>query len=132
MKRAFQVCIAALAASHVTVAQAPTPPDSIVTTHSQVIVGGKTLRYTARAGLLPLLDNDTGELMARLFFVSYTLDRAPGSPPRPLTFIWNGGPGSNAGQLHVAGFGPKRIKTPDTYPVWGPNTETELRDNQET
>jgi carboxypeptidase C (cathepsin A) len=133
MQRAFQIGVAALVAvSNGADAQAPTPPDSIVTTHSQVTVGGRTLRYTARAGLLPLLDNDTGELMARLFFVSYTLDRAPGSPPRPLTFIWNGGPGSNAGQLHVAGFGPKRIKTADTYPAWGPTTETELRDNQET
>jgi carboxypeptidase C (cathepsin A) len=132
MKRTLHACAVAAFAVSSAAAQSPTPPDSIVTTHSQVVVGGKILRYTARAGLLPLLDNDTGELMARLFFVSYTLDRAPGSPPRPLTFIWNGGPGSNAGQVHVAGFGPKRIKTADTYPAWGSNTETELRDNQET
>ena len=80
-------------------AQWATPPDSIVATHSQVVVGGKTLKYTARAGLLPLFDNDTGELMARMFFVSYTVDRAAGAPARPLTFVWNGGPGSNAGQV---------------------------------
>ena len=98
------------------VAQSPTPPDSIVVTHGQVVVRGKTIRYTTRAGMLPLLENDTGELMARMFFISYTADRAPGEPARPLTFLWNGGPGSNAAQVHVVGFGPKRIKTGDTYP----------------
>ncbi len=113
-------------------AQAPTPFDSIVTTHCQSVVSGKTLRYTVRAGLLPLLENDTGELMARMFFISYTVDRAPGDPPRPLTFLWNGGPGSNAAQLHVIGFGPKRVKTAETYPAWGANTETALVDNHET
>jgi carboxypeptidase C (cathepsin A) len=113
-------------------AQAPTPPDSIVVTHGQITLQGKTLRYTTRAGLLPLLDNDTGGLMGRMFFVSYSLDQPAGVPPRPLTFVWNGGPGSNAGQVHVVGFGPKRVKTADTYPTWGPNTETELRDNPET
>jgi carboxypeptidase C (cathepsin A) len=113
-------------------AQAPTPLDSIVVTHGQSTVRGTTYRYTARAGLLPLLENDTGELMGRMFFVSYTMDQPAGAPPRPITFVWNGGPGSNAAQVHVVGFGPKRVRTGETYPAWGPNTETELRDNAES
>lgn len=113
-------------------AQPPTPADSIVVTQHQVTVGGRVIRYTARAGLLPLRENDTGKLMARMFFVSYTADRAPGEPARPLTFLWNGGPGANSGQVHVVGFGPKRIRTADTYPTWGPDRETVLVDHDLT
>jgi hypothetical protein len=40
--------------------QTPTPPDSIVVTRHQIVVAGRALRYTARAGLLPLRDNTTG------------------------------------------------------------------------
>jgi carboxypeptidase C (cathepsin A) len=112
-------------------AQAP-HVENIVSTHHQTVVGGKTIGYTATAGLLPIYVNDTGEQMASMFFIAYTADRAPGQPPRPLTFLWNGGPGSNSAQVHIVGFGPKRVKTADTYPTWGPNTETEIVDNQET
>jgi carboxypeptidase C (cathepsin A) len=54
----------------------PTPPDSIVVTRHQVVVSGRTLRYTARAGLMPIHDNASGEVHAHVFFMSYTLDRA--------------------------------------------------------
>src|SRR5262245_10829290 len=76
----------------------------IVTTRHQVTVGSSVLRYTARAGTIPIRDNDTGEPHANMFFVAYTLDRVPGAPARPLTFLWNGGPGSNAGLVHLLGF----------------------------
>jgi carboxypeptidase C (cathepsin A) len=95
----------------------------MVVTHGQVAIAGKPLRYTARTGLIPLYDNDTGVLMARMFIVAYVADRAPGAPPRPLTFIWNGGPGASSSQVHLVGFGPKGFKTPPTYPQWkGPPT----------
>ena len=82
-------------------------------------------RYTVRTGLMPLYDNDTGALMARMFIMAYTVDRAPGQlPPRSLTFIWNGGPGASSSQVHLVGFGPKGFKTPPTYPQWkGPPKE---------
>ncbi|HEX3366322.1 S10 family serine carboxypeptidase-like protein [Phenylobacterium sp.] len=119
---------ASLAAAPAPRAAAPappvTPPDQMVVTHGQVMIAGKPLRYTARAGLIPLYDNDTGALMARMFIVAYTADRAPGQPPRPLTFVWNGGPGSSSSQVHLVGFGPKGFKTAPTYPQWkGPPTE---------
>ena len=83
------------------------------------MVDGHTLRYTARAGHISIRDNDAGMIHGRMFFVSYTLDR-PAGPPRPVTFLWNGGPGSNAALVHLIGFGPKRIAPP-------PGAATEAR-----
>jgi carboxypeptidase C (cathepsin A) len=126
---------ASIAAAPVPHAPSPrpavTPPDQMVVTHGQVSVAGKPLRYTVRTGLMPLYDNDTGALMARMFIMAYTVDRAPGQPPRPLTFVWNGGPGSSSSQVHLVGFGPKGFKTPPTYPQWkGPPKD--LADRPET
>jgi len=86
--------------------------EPIVTTHHTVTIGARNLRYTARAGRIPIRDNEAGDVHGQMFFVSYTLDRAPADAPRPLTFVWNGGPGSNAGLVHLIGFGPKRIAPP--------------------
>ena len=63
-----------------------------VVTHQQVTVGGQSLKYTATAGRLPIKRGD-GKIDAEMFFVAYTLD---GQDParRPLTFAFNGGPGS--------------------------------------
>jgi carboxypeptidase C (cathepsin A) len=99
--------LAAMAA--VLPAQAKAAADGIVTTHHRIVVNGKVLAYTARAGLIPIRDNEAGDVHANVFFIAYTLDRAPGSPARPLTFLWNGGPGSNSGLVHLLGFGPKRV-----------------------
>lgn len=116
--------LAAAPASRPPPPAAVTPPDQMVITHGQVTIAGKPLRYTVRTGLMPLYDNDTGALMARMFIMAYTADRAPGQPPRPLTFVWNGGPGSSSSQVHLVGFGPKGFKTAATYPQWkGPPTE---------
>ena len=52
---------------------------------------------------------------AHVFFMSYTLDRAAGTPPRPLTFVWNGGPGSSVSQPHLLGFGPRIVMMDDDY-----------------
>src|SRR5262245_25010049 len=81
----------------------------IVTTAHQVVIDGRPLRYTARAGYLPILDNETGEVHARMFFVAYERARGPADPARPLTFLWNGGPGSSSSLVHLLGFGPRRI-----------------------
>jgi carboxypeptidase C (cathepsin A) len=106
--------------------------EQVVTTQHQIILGGQTLRYTARAGLLPIRDNEAGDTHAHIFFVAYTLDRAPGQPQRPLMFLWNGGPGMNSSLIHLLGFGPKRVKTGDVYATSPPLSETEMVDNQET
>jgi len=113
-------------------AEIPPHADTAVATRSQVTIGSRTIPYTATAGLFPLYVNDTGELMGSIFFISYVADRAPAQTPRPVTFLWNGGPGSSSSQVHIVGYGPKRIRTPDTYPEWGPNTESAIVNHPET
>jgi len=113
-------------------AQSAPSRDSVVVTHHQIAIGGRTLRYTATAGLMAIANNEAGDVHGRIFFIAYTVDRQPGSPPRPLTFLWNGGPGSSSSQVHLMGFGPRRLKTADTYPTQPFLTGSELADNQET
>src|SRR5215470_9426769 len=110
----------------------PAANDGTVTTHHQIVIGGKTLLYTAKAGLIPIRDNDTGDVHANMFYIAYTLDRPSGSPPRPLTFLWNGGPGSNSGLVHLLGFGPKRIASATGSMPRYSASGTALVDNQET
>src|SRR3954471_12013505 len=78
-----------------------------VVTHHQVSVNGKTLKYSATAGRLPI-KRDDGKIEAEMFFVAYTLDGQDGSK-RPLTFAFNGGPGSATIWLHMGALGPKRV-----------------------
>lgn len=86
-------------------AREPEPP---VITHHEIHVGGKILKYTATTGMMPIRNND-GEIEANIFFMAYTLD---GQTPerRPLTFSFNGGPGSASVWLHLGAIGPKRVK----------------------
>ena len=109
----------------------PDGEEPISTTRRTVTVEGKALRYVARAGRIPIRHNETGEVRGQMFFVSYTLERAPGQAPRPITFVWNGGPGSNAALTHLVGFGPRRITPPRGWtPASG--TRWRLEDNPGT
>jgi carboxypeptidase C (cathepsin A) len=83
---------------------AEVPP---VITHHQAVLNGKTLSYTATAGRLPLKRGD-GKIEAEMFFVAYTLD-GQDAGKRPLTFSFNGGPGSASVWLHMGALGPKRV-----------------------
>jgi len=76
-------------------------------THHQISVDGKVLKYTATAGRLPIKRGD-GKIEAEMFYVAYTLD---GQDPakRPLTFAFNGGPGSASIWLHMGALGPRRV-----------------------
>ena len=78
-----------------------------VVTHHQVTLDGKVLRYTATAGRLPIKRGD-GRIDAEMFFVAYTLDGQEESK-RPLTFCFNGGPGSASVWLHMGAVGPKQV-----------------------
>src|ERR1700687_2830019 len=83
---------------------AEVPP---VITHHQFALTGKTLSYTATAGRLPI-KRDDGKIEAEMFFVAYTLDGQEAGK-RPLTFSFNGGPGSASVWLHMGALGPKRV-----------------------
>jgi len=86
-------------------------PDPIVRQHS-VKIGGKSFAYTTTAGQLPI-KNDKGETEANLYFTAYTLDNPKGGDRRPLTFTFNGGPGSASVWLHMGGLAPKRVEMLD-------------------
>jgi len=78
-----------------------------VVTHHQVTLEGKALRYTATAGRLPIKRGD-GKIEAEMFFVAYTLDGQEAAK-RPLTFCFNGGPGSASVWLHMGAVGPRQV-----------------------
>ncbi|HYN15404.1 MAG TPA: peptidase S10 [Terriglobales bacterium] len=78
-----------------------------VVTHHEMRLDGKTLRYTATAGRLPIKD-PAGTIEAEMFFVAYTLEGAEPSR-RPLTFAFNGGPGSASIWLHMGALGPRKV-----------------------
>ena len=83
--------------------------DLIVTSHTATI-GGRDINYTATAGTLPLPGEDE-KPKADLFFIAYTV-ATDGGGPRPITFCFNGGPGSSSVWLHMGMLGPKRVKLP--------------------
>ena len=83
------------------------PADS--TTHASVSVNGSTIRYTARAGTITLR-NDKDEPTARLFYTAFAKDGAD-LRNRPVTFFYNGGPGSSTIWLRMGSFAPMRVQT---------------------
>jgi len=78
-----------------------------VVTHHQVTLEGKVLKYTATAGRLPIKRGD-GRIEAEMFFVAYLLEGQEANR-RPLTFAFNGGPGSASVWLHMGSVGPKQV-----------------------
>src|SRR6266511_2671991 len=91
--------------------QAPPAADKISTTQHTVTINGQSIAYTARAGTIVMKSED-GSPTASIFFVAYTKD---GENParRPVTFTFNGGPGSSSVWLHMGALGPKRVKMQD-------------------
>jgi len=96
----------------------PVPPERPVTTRHELALNGKTLKYTATAGTLVIRDEED-KPYGSIFYVAYTLD---GAEPRtrPLSFLYNGGPGSASLWLHMGSFSPVRIVTDSPNPTAGP------------
>ncbi|MGB2932884.1 MAG: alpha/beta hydrolase [Methyloceanibacter sp.] len=101
------------------------PPASI--THHSVTVDGEQLGYTATAGTIPLTGSD-GKTTAGIFYTAYTRD--PLNTKRPITFVFNGGPGAASAYLHLGGIGPRVVQANDKGEVQGPPPE--LVDNPST
>jgi len=80
-----------------------------VETHHEMLLEGRSLKYTARSGAIALKD-EFGETEAEVFFTSYELDDVEDRATRPLTFAFNGGPGSASVWLHMGALGPKRVR----------------------
>lgn len=92
------------------------PEEKSVQTQHTITVNGKTLAYTVTAGTMVLKDEDEekGEkAKASIFYVAYSLDGVEDPAGRPLTFSFNGGPGSSSVWLHMGVLGPKRVLMDD-------------------
>lgn len=92
-------------------AAAPVPKEEtappVVTSH-EITLDGRVVKYTATTGCLPLKDGQ-GKTTAEIFFVAYTKDGVTDAGKRPVTFSFNGGPGSASIWLHMGAIGPKRV-----------------------
>ena len=78
-------------------------------THHQTVISGRPLAYTATAGTLTIRD-DEGKPTLSMFYVAYTAGDGH-DPNRPITFMYNGGPGSSSMWLHMGSLGPVRVVT---------------------
>jgi carboxypeptidase C (cathepsin A) len=133
-----------------------TPPP-VITEHTLTLPSGKTLKYKAIAGYLMLTDSSKldgptepppkeeaspekakekpvdpakGKPKAQVFYVAYVVTETGDPATRPVTFVFNGGPGSSAVWLHLGGVGPKRVLMSDRGEALPPPAK--LVDNEST
>ncbi len=111
-------------------ALAADPGESAAITHHTVTIGGKSIAYTATAGHLTTIDPVTSQSNATMFYVAYTQDNPDPSKPRPVTFFYNGGPGSSSVFLLLGSFGPKRLQS--SFPNFTPPAPYKLPDNPDS
>lgn len=98
-------------------------------TKHQITLRGTTYNYTATTGHLTASHPVTNAPEASFFYVAYTLDNQPAAT-RPVTFFYNGGPGSAAVWLHMGSFAPKRLQV--GFPATTQAAPFPLVDNAET
>src|SRR6266498_5776184 len=114
----------------------PAPKDNLVVTQHTVRIGGKEIKYTVTAGTIVLKEETPdrekeaeGEKpRAQVFFVAYIKDGDGYKSRRPLTFSFNGGPGSSSVWLHLGVLGPRRVVLQDDGNL--PKPPYELTDNE--
>ncbi len=105
-------------------------PANSVTLHAIELPGARSLKFKATAGSVPILGDD-GQLQAEIAYISYVLaDGTEDAKRRPVTFAFNGGPGSASAWLHLGALGPWRVKI-DGDAV-APSAPPALLVNQET
>jgi carboxypeptidase C (cathepsin A) len=110
--------------------QIPPPQDNLSITQHKARIGGKPVAYTVTCGTMVLREESEKEgnaegqkPKASVFFIAYTRDEVKDKGKRPLTFSFNGGPGSSSVWLHLGVLGPKRVSMGDagalTPPPYG-------------
>jgi carboxypeptidase C (cathepsin A) len=112
-------------------------PDDFVTdtseaaavTHHTTTIGGRKIEYTATAGHLVTVDESSSKPNAKIFYVAFTEDNQK-EEARPVTFFYNGGPGSSSVFVLLGSFAPKRIKT--SMPSFTPPAPYSLEDNPDS
>ena len=100
-----------------------------VETKHELVLKERKIKYTARAGAIALKD-DTDETEAEVFFSAYELDDVKDRSHRPLTFVFNGGPGSASVWLHMGALGPQRVVMEKEG--WMPPPPYRLENNEHT
>ena len=88
------------------------PDKPFAVTRHTITIGGRAIAYTATAGTLTVNKPDE-KPGARMYFTAYTVDGVRDLTARPITFAFNGGPGSSSVWLHLGGLGPRRVLMTD-------------------
>lgn len=104
-------------------------PDTPSISQHNLKIKGKTLNYTATTGYITL-ESETGEENAHIFYIAYTKDGVVDPTKRPVTFSFNGGPGSSSVWLHLGVLGPRRVAMTDDGMSLPPPYQ--LVDNEQT
>ena len=95
---------------------APVPKAEQSVTQHSLAIDGKTFPYTATAGTL-IVRNGKDEPVSSIGYTAYTRKDAADPSARPITFAFNGGPGSSSLWLHMGALGPRRVVTTDAGPT---------------
>jgi carboxypeptidase C (cathepsin A) len=107
---------------------APEPKEESSVTDHTIKIGGQTIAYKATASTT-LIKDDKGDPTASIFSIAYTRSDAKDLSQRPISFVYNGGPGSSSIWLHMGAFGPRRVLTTDAGPT--PPPPFKLVDNSD-
>jgi carboxypeptidase C (cathepsin A) len=114
----------------------PTPRDNLAESKHSVKISGKEIKYTVTTGTIVLKedvqdkdkDAEVEKARAQIFFIAYTKDGVRDNGKRPITFSFNGGPGSSSVWLHMGVLGPRRVMLTDEGDL--PPPPFQLTDNQ--
>ncbi|MDQ7977125.1 peptidase S1 [Paraburkholderia sp. SARCC-3016] len=102
--------------------------NAAITKHS-ITIGGRKINYTATAGHLVTVDPSSSQPNAKMFYVAFTQDGQK-EETRPLTFFYNGGPGSSSVFVLLGSFAPRRIKT--SMPSFTPPAPYQMEENPDS
>ncbi|MFI6044897.1 S10 family peptidase [Nocardia sp. NPDC051321] len=103
--------------------------ETAAVTHHTITIDGNDIPYTATAGHLVTVDPSNSMPNAKMFYVAFTKDAQP-EETRPVTFFYNGGPGSSAVFVLLGSFAPRRIKT--KMPDFTPPAPYSMEDNPDS
>src|SRR5271165_2778533 len=103
-------------------------PARVVTRHA-IVLGGQQLDYDALVEILPVTDAK-GATTAVIDTIAYLADAASTGSARPVSFVFNGGPGAASVFLHLGALGPRIMQTPENGAV--PSPPVRLVDNPAT
>jgi carboxypeptidase C (cathepsin A) len=115
----------------------PTPKDNLIESKHSIKIGGKEIKYTVIAGTMVMKEetppdqtkeSEGDKPKAQFFFVAYTKDDVEDKSKRPITFSFNGGPGSSSVWLHLGAIGPRRVVLQDDGNL--PKPPFKLTDNE--